>query len=256
MRKNDFLRQDSRGASASTTASSNDWMTSPIFENWRYCCWITANSDILLAEEYSFQDPANGIIAVTTSGDLSLPDFLKRLTIEKGKHSWLLAEGLMGWDWQPSDEANDSDREFNIFRAADVCQAEKYLMLVLPLAYLTITFNTCDHSPSEDLFQIDLSLSMYIQQGKTRHSLRSHGATEKTAPPPGGHVFSSIWTIFKLVRDINETNVLTKFHDDWAKIVTFRVFTRNIAPHPGCHVLKRTGIIFELNQQLSFRKTF
>ena len=35
----------------------------------------------------------------------------------------------MGWDWQPSDEANDSDREFNIFRAADVCQAEKYLLV-------------------------------------------------------------------------------------------------------------------------------
>ncbi|KAH3715992.1 hypothetical protein DPMN_058708 [Dreissena polymorpha] len=53
----------------------------------------------------------------------------------------------------------------------------------------------------------------------------------KTAPPLGGHVFSPIWTIFKLVRDINKTNVLTKFHDDWAKIVnwarnvTFTVFT-------------------------------
>ncbi|KAH3811532.1 hypothetical protein DPMN_139942, partial [Dreissena polymorpha] len=34
----------------------------------------------------------------------------------------------------------------------------------------------------------------------------------------GGHVFSLIWTIFKLVRDINKTNVFTNFHDDWAKI--------------------------------------
>ena len=42
---------------------------------------------------------------------------------------------------------------------------------------------------------------------------------EKSAPPPGGHVFSPIWNIFELVRDINKTNVLTKFHDDWAKIV-------------------------------------
>ncbi|KAH3848917.1 hypothetical protein DPMN_091302 [Dreissena polymorpha] len=33
-----------------------------------------------------------------------------------------------------------------------------------------------------------------------------------------------------LVRDINETNVLTKFHDDWAQIVTSRVFTRNTVP--------------------------
>ncbi|KAH3885166.1 hypothetical protein DPMN_009156 [Dreissena polymorpha] len=53
---------------------------------------------------------------------------------------------------------------------------------------------------------------------------------EKTASPPGGHVFfSTIWTIFQLVRDINETNVLTKFHDDWAEIVTSRLFTRNSA---------------------------
>ncbi|KAH3876277.1 hypothetical protein DPMN_000116 [Dreissena polymorpha] len=55
---------------------------------------------------------------------------------------------------------------------------------------------------------------------------------EKNAPPTGGHVFSPIWTIFELFRDINETSVLTKFHDDWAKIVTSRVFTRNTAPPP------------------------
>ncbi|KAH3704150.1 hypothetical protein DPMN_079205 [Dreissena polymorpha] len=55
---------------------------------------------------------------------------------------------------------------------------------------------------------------------------------KKTAPPPGGHVFSPIWTIFEFIRDINTTNVLTKFHDNWAKIVPSRVFTRNTAPPP------------------------
>ncbi|KAH3885383.1 hypothetical protein DPMN_009376 [Dreissena polymorpha] len=59
---------------------------------------------------------------------------------------------------------------------------------------------------------------------------------EKSAPHPGGNVFSPIWTIFELVRDNNETNVLTKFHDDWAKIVPSRVFTRNTAPPPGGHL--------------------
>ncbi|KAH3753677.1 hypothetical protein DPMN_188319 [Dreissena polymorpha] len=39
---------------------------------------------------------------------------------------------------------------------------------------------------------------------------------EKNAPPTGGHVFSTIWTIFELVQEINKTNVLTNFHDDWA----------------------------------------
>ncbi|KAH3878888.1 hypothetical protein DPMN_002789 [Dreissena polymorpha] len=37
---------------------------------------------------------------------------------------------------------------------------------------------------------------------------------KKTAPLPGGHVFSLITTIFKLVQVIHITNVLTKFHDD------------------------------------------
>ncbi|KAH3852962.1 hypothetical protein DPMN_095483 [Dreissena polymorpha] len=53
----------------------------------------------------------------------------------------------------------------------------------------------------------------------------------KNAPPTGDHVFSPIWTIFKLVREINKTNVLTNFHDDWAKIVTSRVFTRKTIGH-------------------------
>ncbi|KAH3891929.1 hypothetical protein DPMN_016039 [Dreissena polymorpha] len=65
---------------------------------------------------------------------------------------------------------------------------------------------------------------------------------EKTAPPPGGHVFSPILTIYELVPDINDINVLTKFHDDLHKL--------NTAPHPGGHVYQRTGTIFELNQHI------
>ncbi|KAH3735885.1 hypothetical protein DPMN_042445 [Dreissena polymorpha] len=65
---------------------------------------------------------------------------------------------------------------------------------------------------------------------------------EENAPPTGGHVFSPIWTIFELVRDINKTNVLTNFHDDWAKIKTSRVFTS--------HVIKLTGTIFKLNSHI------
>ncbi|KAH3691406.1 hypothetical protein DPMN_194040 [Dreissena polymorpha] len=63
---------------------------------------------------------------------------------------------------------------------------------------------------------------------------------EKNALPTGGYVFSRIWTIFELVRDINKTNVLTNFHDDWAKIVTSRVLTRKTAPPTGGHVFQRT----------------
>ncbi|KAH3882951.1 hypothetical protein DPMN_006898 [Dreissena polymorpha] len=82
--------------------------------------------------------------------------------------------------------------------------------------------------------------------------------TRKNAPPLGGHVFQANencpapWRPcfftdldhFRLIRDINETNILTKFHDDWAKSVTSRVFTRNSAPPPGGHVFQRTGTIY------------
>ncbi|KAH3712340.1 hypothetical protein DPMN_072037 [Dreissena polymorpha] len=73
---------------------------------------------------------------------------------------------------------------------------------------------------------------------------------EKNAPPTGGHVFSPTWTIFELVQDINKTNVLTNSHDDWAKIVTSRVFTRKSAPPTGGHVFQRTGTTFELNEHI------
>ncbi|KAH3833934.1 hypothetical protein DPMN_107250 [Dreissena polymorpha] len=106
--------------------------------------------------------------------------------------------------------------------------------------------------------------------------------TSKTALPPGSHVFLPILTIFKLNRCTQETNVRTKFHedwtknvtsraftcfhyihiektapppgghfhDDWAKIVTSRVFIRNTAPPPGGHVFQWTETIFELNQYI------
>ncbi|KAH3788549.1 hypothetical protein DPMN_166694 [Dreissena polymorpha] len=82
-------------------------------------------------------------------------------------------------------------------------------------------------------------------------NVASRVLTRKTAPHPGGHVFSPIWTIFELVRDINETNVLTNFHDDWAKIVTSRVFTRNTAPPPGGH----TNILTKLHEDWTSNMT-
>ncbi|KAH3751005.1 hypothetical protein DPMN_185546 [Dreissena polymorpha] len=69
----------------------------------------------------------------------------------------------------------------------------------------------------------------------------------KITPPPGGHVFLPIRTIIKLNRCIQEANVLTKFHEDWTKNVTsrvFRLFTSKTAPPPGDHVFQRTGTIF------------
>ncbi|KAH3830459.1 hypothetical protein DPMN_103703 [Dreissena polymorpha] len=72
---------------------------------------------------------------------------------------------------------------------------------------------------------------------------------EKNALPTGGHVFSPIWTISKLVLHINKSNVLINFHDDWAKIENSRVFTRKTAPPTGNH-FQWTGTTFELNQHI------
>ncbi|KAH3704400.1 hypothetical protein DPMN_079455 [Dreissena polymorpha] len=61
----------------------------------------------------------------------------------------------------------------------------------------------------------------------------------------------SSWGKFAHLRGtINKTNVLTNFHDDWAKIVTSRAFTRKTAPPSGDHVFQRTGTTFELNQHI------
>ncbi|KAH3877966.1 hypothetical protein DPMN_001845 [Dreissena polymorpha] len=71
---------------------------------------------------------------------------------------------------------------------------------------------------------------------------------EKNAPLTGGHVFSPIWTFFKLVQHINKTNVFINFHDDWAKIVTSRVLTRKAAPPTGGHTFRQTSPRFELDR--------
>ncbi|KAH3867002.1 hypothetical protein DPMN_030126 [Dreissena polymorpha] len=80
---------------------------------------------------------------------------------------------------------------------------------------------------------------------------------EKNAPPTGGHVFSPIPTISKLVRDINKTNVLTNFHDNWAKIEPSRVLTRENchyihivknAPPTGGHVFHRSRPFSNLSE--------
>ncbi|KAH3712205.1 hypothetical protein DPMN_071888 [Dreissena polymorpha] len=82
----------------------------------------------------------------------------------------------------------------------------------------------------------------------------------QNAPPTGGHVFQLTGTIFKLVRDINKTNVLTNFHDNWAKIVTSRVFTRENCHYihteknapPTCgHVFSPISTIFDLVRDIN-----
>ncbi|KAH3830852.1 hypothetical protein DPMN_104108 [Dreissena polymorpha] len=54
----------------------------------------------------------------------------------------------------------------------------------------------------------------------------------KNAPPLGSHVFQANVTIFELIQDINETNLLTNFHEDWTINVASRELTSQmLMPH-------------------------
>ncbi|KAH3707943.1 hypothetical protein DPMN_067363, partial [Dreissena polymorpha] len=56
----------------------------------------------------------------------------------------------------------------------------------------------------------------------------------ENAPPIGSHVFQANVSIFKLINDIIEFNLLTKFHEDWTINVASRVLTRQmLTPHNG-----------------------
>ncbi|KAH3884351.1 hypothetical protein DPMN_008329 [Dreissena polymorpha] len=76
------------------------------------------------------------------------------------------------------------------------------------------------------------------------NNVTSRTSRRKLPRPLAAMFFHRSRTFFELVRDINKTNVLTMFHDDWATIVTSRVFTRNTAPPPGGHIFQRTRTIF------------
>ncbi|KAH3734842.1 hypothetical protein DPMN_041292 [Dreissena polymorpha] len=55
-------------------------------------------------------------------------------------------------------------------------------------------------------------------------------ASVKNAPPLGSHVFQANIIIFYHIQDIIQSNLLTKFHEDWTINVASRVLTRKNAP--------------------------
>ncbi|KAH3773200.1 hypothetical protein DPMN_174557 [Dreissena polymorpha] len=80
---------------------------------------------------------------------------------------------------------------------------------------------------------------------------------KKTAPR-GSHVIPLTETIFQLNCRIKETNVLTKFHENWAKNVTSRVFVcfhcihiEKNAPPIGGHIFSPIWTIFELVRHIN-----
>ncbi|KAH3748677.1 hypothetical protein DPMN_183125 [Dreissena polymorpha] len=70
------------------------------------------------------------------------------------------------------------------------------------------------------------------------------------------YVFQLTGTFFELNSQIKETNVLTKFHENWAKNVTSRVSHEN-APHTGGHVVfHRSGPIFGTRSEIAIKPMF
>ncbi|KAH3706853.1 hypothetical protein DPMN_066243 [Dreissena polymorpha] len=103
----------------------------------------------------------------------------------------------------------------------------------------------------------------YIHKKKTApppggHAKNVTSRVKKT--PPGGHVFLPIQTISELNSRIQKTNVLIKFHEDWAKYVSYRLFTcyhyihiEQTAPLHGGHVFPPIMTIFELANNVTSR---
>ncbi|KAH3874741.1 hypothetical protein DPMN_037994 [Dreissena polymorpha] len=77
-----------------------------------------------------------------------------------------------------------------------------------------------------------------------------------------GNVIQLTGTIFELNSHIKETNVLTKFHENWAKNITSRVFKcfhyihiEKNAPPTGGHVFHRSGP-FSNSSEISIKPMF
>ncbi|KAH3725425.1 hypothetical protein DPMN_051258, partial [Dreissena polymorpha] len=79
----------------------------------------------------------------------------------------------------------------------------------------------------------------------------------QNCPPPSSHVIQLTGTIFELNSRFKETNVLSKFQENWAKNVTSTVFTcfhyihiEKNAPPTGGHVFSPIPTIFKLKNAL------
>ncbi|KAH3876718.1 hypothetical protein DPMN_000567 [Dreissena polymorpha] len=91
------------------------------------------------------------------------------------------------------------------------------------------------------------------------HEDRTINQYKENAPPLGSHVFEANVTIFELIHDINKTNLLTIFHEDWTKkyIIGMNLLTKfhedwtiNVASRvlTRFHVFQAKFTIFKLIQ--------
>ncbi|KAH3788779.1 hypothetical protein DPMN_166927 [Dreissena polymorpha] len=99
-----------------------------------------------------------------------------------------------------------------------------------------------------DLNKTNVLTNFYDDWAKIVQTSMMIGQKLKTAPPPGSHVIQLTRTIFKLNSHIKETNVLTKFHENWAKNVTSRV--EKCSPTGG-HVFSPIWTIFDFIRDIN-----
>ncbi|KAH3705188.1 hypothetical protein DPMN_080254 [Dreissena polymorpha] len=127
---------------------------------------------------------------------------------------------------------------------------------------------TCGHvfSPIRTIFELVRDINKTNVLTNFHDDCAKIVTSRENCPPTGSHVIQLTGTIFELNFHIKETNVLTKvftcFHykhienvlanvvDDWANIVTSRVFTRKTAPPTGGHIFQQTETTLELNQHI------
>ncbi|KAH3884038.1 hypothetical protein DPMN_008009 [Dreissena polymorpha] len=99
-------------------------------------------------------------------------------------------------------------------------------------------------------FQENVTIFELIQEiNKTNLLTMFHEdwTINEKCPAPGGHVFQASESILLLFHDIIGMNLLTKFHEDWTKNVASRV--KN-APPLGSHDFQANLTIFEFIQDI------
>ncbi|KAH3877387.1 hypothetical protein DPMN_001252 [Dreissena polymorpha] len=106
---------------------------------------------------------------------------------------------------------------------------------------------------------LELSSGNHLVDGRTDMSKTIYPLFfEKNCHPPSSHVIQLTRTIFELNSRIKETNVLSKFHENWAKNVTSTVFTcfhyihiEKNAPATRGHVFLPIPTIFKLVRDIN-----
>ncbi|KAH3892028.1 hypothetical protein DPMN_016139 [Dreissena polymorpha] len=104
------------------------------------------------------------------------------------------------------------------------------------MIYLTMDFELIQDNIGTNLLTkfhehltIYVAATVFTRQLFMTHNGRQKIDKRKNALPLGSHFLQANIIFFELIQDIIETNLLTKFHEDWTINVASRVLTRKNA---------------------------